>query len=172
MNRSHRSLFGFALAFTGALCASPVPVAAQSSPPDNKAALAGLKEMKVAFDLVDGDPKLLLTKLNVIDVTRRQLLADGVTPRIVLAFRGDASVFTQTDVAKIPAGDRESAAKIAAKIREMRSVQGVDAVEQCALPLPSRSIRPEDVMPEVKVVGNGWISLAAYQQRGYAYIAP
>jgi intracellular sulfur oxidation DsrE/DsrF family protein len=32
--------------------------------------------------------------------------------------------------------------------------------------------RPENVLPEIKVVGNSWISLMAYQARGYAYIAP
>lgn len=155
-----------------ALAGAPLAATAQSSPPDNKAALAGVKEMKIAFDITDADPQALLVKLTVIDVTRKQLLAEGVTPRIVLAFRGDASFFTQTDPDKLKPAERETAAKVAAKIREMRSIQGVDAVEQCALPLPARKIRVEDVMPEVKVVGNGWISLVAYQQKGYAYIAP
>jgi hypothetical protein len=28
------------------------------------------------------------------------------------------------------------------------------------------------VMPEVKLVQNGWISLADYQAKGYSYIVP
>jgi hypothetical protein len=28
------------------------------------------------------------------------------------------------------------------------------------------------VLPEIKVVGNSWISLMAYQAKGYGYIAP
>ena len=30
----------------------------------------------------------------------------------------------------------------------------------------------EMVLPQVRVVGNGFISLMAYQAKGYAYIAP
>jgi intracellular sulfur oxidation DsrE/DsrF family protein len=31
---------------------------------------------------------------------------------------------------------------------------------------------PRVVRPEVRVVGNGFVSLMAYQAKGYAYIAP
>jgi intracellular sulfur oxidation DsrE/DsrF family protein len=31
---------------------------------------------------------------------------------------------------------------------------------------------PQDMVPGVTVVGNGWISLMAYQAKGYAYIGP
>jgi intracellular sulfur oxidation DsrE/DsrF family protein len=160
------------LAFGTALCAVALPAAGQASAPDNKAALAGVKEMKIAFDITDANPEALLLKLAVIDLTRKQLIAEGVTPRIVLAFRGDASYFTQTDLEKIKPADREGAMKVAAKIREMRSTNGYESMEQCSVPLPARKIRNEDVMPEVKLVGNGWISLVAYQHRGYAYIVP
>lgn len=171
-NRTRPLAAASAFAIGLALAGFAAPASAQSAAPDNKAALTGVKEMKIAFDITDADPQMLLAKITVIDVTRKQLLAEGVTPRIVMAFRNDASYFTQTDVEKIRPADREVAAKVAAKIREMRGIPGVEAVEQCALPLAPRKIRVEDVMPEVKVVGNGWISLVAYQQKGYAYIAP
>jgi len=129
-------------------------------------------EMKVAFDVTEGNPKALLGKLNTIDVTRKQLLERGIAPRIVIAFRGDASYFTNTDVAQIKEADRADAAKIAAKIRELQQANGVVAVEQCNLPLASRKLKAAEVMQEVKVVPNGWISLVDYQQRGYAYIVP
>jgi intracellular sulfur oxidation DsrE/DsrF family protein len=38
--------------------------------------------------------------------------------------------------------------------------------------LPSRKLTPEGVMSDVKVVGNGWITLVSYQQKGYSYIVP
>ena len=40
------------------------------------------------------------------------------------------------------------------------------------LPLADRKLNPADLMQEVKLVPNGWIALGAYQQQGYAYIAP
>jgi intracellular sulfur oxidation DsrE/DsrF family protein len=129
-------------------------------------------EMKIAFDVTEGNPKALLGKLNTIDVTRKQLLERNISPRIVIAFRGDASYFTNTDIAQIKEADRADAAKIAAKIRELQQANGVVAVEQCNLPLASRKLKAAEVMQEVKVVPNGWISLVDYQQRGYAYIVP
>jgi hypothetical protein len=35
-----------------------------------------------------------------------------------------------------------------------------------------KPIRREKLLPEIRVVGNGFISLMAYQAKGYAYIAP
>ena len=113
------------------------------------------KEMKVAFD-----------------ITRKQLIESGVTPRMVLAFRGDASYYTQTNLSMVKEADRADALKIAAQLRELRKANGVEALEQCNVPLASRKLKPADVMQEVKLVPNGWISLVAYQQKGYAYIAP
>lgn len=153
-------------------CASAPGSVASAAAPNNRDALAGVTEMKIAFDITEGNPKALLAKLGVIDVTRKQLLDEGVTPRLVLAFRGDASYFTQADIERVKPEEREDARKIAAKLREFHAANGVEALEQCNLPLAPRKLKATEVMPEVKVVGNGWISLVAYQHRGYAYIAP
>ena len=61
---------------------------------------------------------------------------------------------------------------IAAKLKHLRGASGVEAVEQCNVALRLADVKREHVMPEVTVVGNRWISLLAYQARGYAYIAP
>ena len=139
---------------------------------DDQEALAGLKEVKVAFDLTAGDPKVLLARLNIIDETRQSLIQQGVTPHFVVTFRGPATRLIQTDPSKIKPEDREGAAKIAAKLAEMRRAKGVENLEQCAVAVREQGTRPEDVVPAVKVVGNAWISLMAYQAKGYAYIAP
>jgi intracellular sulfur oxidation DsrE/DsrF family protein len=139
---------------------------------DDQAALAGLKEVRVAFDLTAGDPKALLGRLNIIGETRQSLIQQGVTPHFVLTFRGPATRLIQTDQSKIKPEDREGAAKIAAKLAEMRRAKGVENLEQCAVAVREQGTRPEDVVPSVEVVGNAWISLMAYQAKGYAYIAP
>ncbi|MEO5677762.1 MAG: DsrE family protein [Usitatibacter sp.] len=130
------------------------------------------KEMKIAFDITDANPQALMTKLTVIDLTRKQLIESGVTPRMVLAFRGDASYYTQTNLTLVKEADRADALKIAAQLRELRKASGIEALEQCNVPLAARKLKPADVMPEVTLVPNGWISLVAYQQKGYGYIAP
>src|SRR5690348_12271401 len=85
-----------------------------TDPPRHEANGAAPNELRVAFDITDGNPKALLGKLTTIDVTRKQLIERGVAPKIVLAFRGDASYFTQTDMSLVKEGDREDAAKIQA----------------------------------------------------------
>ena len=130
------------------------------------------KEMKLAFDFTDASPVVLLNKLNNVDVTRQQLIDNGITPKIVMTFRGNASFFTQTDLSAVKEAERADALKVAAKLREMKKAPGVQGLEQCNLPLADRKLKPADLMQEVKLVPNGWIALGAYQQQGYAYIAP
>ena len=156
-----RSLVALAAAVIAAGCATN---GAQTA--------GGAKEMKLAFDFTDGNPVVLLNKLNNVDVTRKQLIDSGVTPRIVMTFRGNASYFTQTNLAAVKETERADAIKVAAKLREMRKAAGVEGLEQCNLPLADRKLKPADLMQEVKLVPNGWIALGAYQQQGYAYIAP
>jgi intracellular sulfur oxidation DsrE/DsrF family protein len=133
---------------------------------------AAPNEARVAFDFTEGNPKAMLVKLQTVELTRKQLLDQGKVPRIVLTFRGEASYFTQSDLAVVKEADRAEAAKVQDKIREMRNNGEVESMEQCNLPLAPRKLNAATVMPEVKVVPNGWIALVEYQQRGYAYIAP
>src|SRR5438552_5480229 len=155
-----------------ALTAATVCASTSAAGYDDHDALQGAKEVKVAFDITAGEAKALLGRLNVIDETRRSLIEQGVTPHFILSFRGPATKLVQTDISKIKPEDRETAIKIAAKLKEMRNAKGVENLEQCAVAVREQGTRAEDVVPSVKVVGNAWISLMAYQNRGYAYIAP
>ena len=143
-----------------------------ASAADDKASLAGLREVKVAFDLKDGDGKALLSRLNIIDETRQSLIQQGVSPHFVVAYRGGATRLVQTDTANIKMEDRPLAERIAQKIRDMSAAPGVDRFEQCAVAVREQGTNPDKVLPQVQVVGNGFISLMAYQSKGYAYIAP
>ena len=134
--------------------------------------VGGAKEMKLAFDFTDANPAVLLRKLDNVETTRKQLIESGVTPKIVMTFRGNASYFTQSDLSAVKEPERADALKVAAKLREMQRAPGVQGLEQCNLPLADRKLNPANLMPEVKLVPNGWIALGAYQQQGYAYIAP
>ena len=72
-----------------------IPFAAHAA--DDRLALTGLKEVKAAFDIKDGEGRTLLARLDIIDETRRSLIEQGVTPHFVLAFRGPATRLVQTD---------------------------------------------------------------------------
>jgi intracellular sulfur oxidation DsrE/DsrF family protein len=159
---------GLVTAFVGALVLGP----STSFAFDDSAALQGITEGKIAFDITDGGGKLLLKRLDIIDETRRSLIQQGVNPHFVIAFRGPATRLVQTEIDKIAPEDREAARAIAAKIDAMSKESGVDGMEQCSVAAHEQGIKPDKVMPAIKVVGNGFISLMAYQARGYAYIRP
>lgn len=139
---------------------------------DDKAALQGLKEGKIAYDIKEGDPKALLSRLDAIEETRQSLIAQGVKPHFILAFRGPATKLLQTDTELMKPEHRAEAAKVAEKVKQMSAADGVDGFEQCALAVKTQGTKADKVLPQIRVVGNGFISLMAYQARGYAYIAP
>mgnify|MGYP001615165852 CR=1 FL=1 len=161
----------FAATVIAIFAVATAPGSAQAQA-DDHVVLTGVKELKVAFDVLEGDAKGLLNRLNVIDETRASLMKQGVTPNFVVAFRGPATKLVQTDVSKIKPEDREVATKIAAKLDEMSKAPGMKAIEQCSVAIRQQETKAENVLPVIKVVGNSWISLMAYQSRGYAYIRP
>jgi intracellular sulfur oxidation DsrE/DsrF family protein len=163
----------FTTAVAAAIAVLTLAVApVRSQTVDDKAALAELSEVKVAFDLQKGDAKALLKQLEVIDETRQSLIKQGVKPDFVITFRGPATKLVQKDENQIKPDDRETAAAIAKKVGALRAADGVAAVEQCAVAIRLAGTKEADVIPGIKIVGNGWISLAAYQAKGYGYIAP
>ena len=149
-----------------------LPSLAMADLPDDTAALVGLKTVKAAFDIKEGDGRALLYRLKIIDETRQSLIRQGVKPEFVLAFRGPATKLVQTDMREIEPEDRPAAKQIAARLAEMSKAPGVQSVEQCAVAIRDQGTKAEHVLPEIRVVGNAWISLMAYQAKGYAYIAP
>jgi intracellular sulfur oxidation DsrE/DsrF family protein len=134
--------------------------------------IAGLKDGKIAFDITAGEPGRLLNILNTIDETRESFVRQGVTPHFVLAFRGPATLLTQTDLSRLKPEDRETASKIAGKLKQLHATAGIERLDQCSIAMRGQKVDKAQVNPDVTVVENGWITLVGYQARGYAYIAP
>jgi intracellular sulfur oxidation DsrE/DsrF family protein len=134
--------------------------------------IAGLKDAKIAFDITAGEPGRLLNILNTIDETREGFVRQGVTPHFVLAFRGPATLLTQTDLSRLKPEDRETATKIAAKLEQLHATAGIERLDQCSIAMRGQKVDRAQVNPDVTVVENGWITLVSYQAKGYAYIAP
>jgi intracellular sulfur oxidation DsrE/DsrF family protein len=139
---------------------------------DDKAALQGIKDGKIVYDVTEGDGKALLNRLETIDETRRSMLEAGTMPHFVISFRGPATKLVQTDMSQVKPEDREYAAKIANYIAQFSKEKGVESVEQCAVAIRHAGTKPENVVAPIKVVANSFVTLMAYQSRGYAYIRP
>jgi intracellular sulfur oxidation DsrE/DsrF family protein len=134
--------------------------------------VAGLKDANVAFDITAGEAGRMLNILTTIEETRESLLRQGITPHFVLAFRGPASLLTQSDLSRLKPEDREAAVKVAAKLRQLRGTPGIERLDQCSIAMRGQKVDKAQVLPEMTIVENGWITLVGYQARGYAYIAP
>jgi len=164
--RSLLSLFCAA----GLVCALlALPAAAEEMKPNDAVSLEGLKEAKVIFDITQGDPDKLLGRLKLIEKTAKMIADQGVKPEFVLAFRGPASFYVTKDHSKVPKGKMEIAEKIWQQVHKMASVEGV-RLEECSVATGFLKIDNKTILPEINVVGNSWISLAGFQNKGYAYI--
>lgn len=143
------------------------PLTAQASV-DNSSALQDIKNVRVYFDASLKDDDLLVFRMELLDRTIRQMEEAGVDVSGVIGFRGGASRFiTKEDhyVLEEQAGNK---VKIQEWIRRF-SQQGL-VIEQCAVAAEILDIPVEDFLPEVKIVGNGYISLIGYQAQGYSVV--
>ena len=130
------------------------------------------REVKIAFDITEGNPVVLASKLETIELTRKQVIAAGMTPRFILAFRGGAAQFTQDGIAHVKEDQRADALQVRRRLGEMSSGAGVESMEQCGVTLARFKLSDKTLLKPIKSVPNGWITLANYQERGYSYIAP
>lgn len=139
------------------VCSSALQAAQQ---PDDHEALAGLKSAKVIFDVRVADLEKLVFNLELFTETWKELVAQGVKPEMVIAFRG-AGVKLLTSAAI-----DEEALEL---IRDLKK-KGV-RLEACAVALRIFKVDPAGLLPEVRLVGNVLNSLIGYQNKGYAMIA-
>jgi hypothetical protein len=135
---------------------------------DDKQALSDLTSVKIVCDVNVGEAKLLLRRLELIDETYSQLLDAGVTPTVVVAFRGGASPFVTKGDKYVDTKDADTKKEIQGWIDQFN--QHGFRIEQCAIAAKAHKVDPADLLPMVNVVQNGYISIVAYQARGYAYL--
>ena len=143
---------------------------AGGAPADDRALLAGIKEGKLVFDITEGDGKALVTRLESIEETRQDLIKHGITPRFVVSFRGPATLLVQSDLEKVKPEARPYVAQIASMLAQMGKTSGFDSLEQCGVAVRHAGTKAENVIPPLKVVANSFVTLMAYQAKGYAYI--
>lgn len=128
--------------------------------PDDRDALAGLKKAAVIFDVRVPDVEKLIFNLQLFAETWDGMVAQGVKPKMVVAFRGPG-----VKLLTVGAMDQEALELI----RELRK-KGV-RFEACAVAMRVFKADPGQLVPEVKLVGNVLNSQIGYQNKGYATVA-
>ena len=135
---------------------------------DNNPGLKGLDKIQVYFDVNVKDDNLLVYRMELIDRSIREMVEAGVEVGAVIGFRGGASRFITTDDHYVLAEELANKKKVQDWVVYF-SDRGI-IIEQCAIAAEINQIELQDFLPEVKVIGNGYISMAGYQTRGYALI--
>lgn len=132
--------------------------------------LKGLKSVKAVFDVRAGNPKGAALTLKVIHQTYQDKNITAVTkkPRFTVVFIGPSVKLISKNREGFSPEELKILDEIAGTISQM-SREGIK-FEICLIAAQVFGVDPTSVLPEIKRVGNGWISLIGYQAKGYSLI--
>lgn len=153
-------LFIFSLIF----CASSV-----AESPNDADALAGIETGKVIWDVTLNKPSRLLFVMKVIDETYEDLVEQDVTPDMVFTFHGRVLRLLSSQPLELDLDEEAALEELLTLIQTMSKKPGVK-MESCSVASRILGIDNSTIIPAVKPVGNTFVSLIGYQQKGYALI--
>jgi len=145
-----------------------IPVIVSANQPTDTNALNGLKTVKVICDVNVGDPKLLLRRIELIDETYTQLIDAGIKPEFVVAFRGPATKYVTKGTDYVTSENHSIKKEIQGWIDQFH--QNGFSLEQCAIAARGQKVSYNDILSPITIVQNGYISIVAYQNKGYALL--
>lgn len=146
------------------------PVHATGMKAEGYKSLQGVKHVNAVFDFRISDPKSASLHLDVIHQTCKDkaLQMGKKKPAFAVVFSG-ASVNL---LSKKREGVTADEAKVLDEIVGMLAVMAKDGIrlEVCQIALKVFSIDPASVLPELHMVGNGYVSLIGYETQGYSLV--
>jgi intracellular sulfur oxidation DsrE/DsrF family protein len=133
-------------------------------------ALKGLKSIKAVFDVRIGDPKSAEGHLELIHTTFKDKDLRAVTkkPAFVVVFIGPSVKLVSKNREGFSAEEQKTLDEIAGTLSAMAK-DGI-RLEICLVAAKAFGVDPASVLPEIKRVGNGWISLIGYEAKGYSLV--
>jgi intracellular sulfur oxidation DsrE/DsrF family protein len=133
-------------------------------------ALKGLKSVKAIFDVRVAAPQSAAIQLKLIHDTfkDKSLTAISKKPSFVVAFMGPSVKLISKSREGFSPEEQKLLDEIAGTVSAMAK-SGI-TVEICLFAAKLFGVNPESVLPEIKQVGNGWISLIGYQAKGYSLV--
>ncbi len=130
--------------------------------------LAGLSVLKMYFDVKSDSAAKLEKRFQWIHESYEQANQKGITVAIVIGVRSRASFFVTKGDEYVEEEDLLIKAKIEKWLRRFAEM-GIP-VEQCGISAKLYDIEREEFLSEITVVKNSYLSIAGYQNKGYAYI--
>jgi intracellular sulfur oxidation DsrE/DsrF family protein len=132
--------------------------------------LEGLQTIKAVFDVRTGDLKTAASMLKLIDRTYsdKNITAVMKKPEFAVVFSGPAVKFVSKNWEGFSLKEQKDLDRIAVKIATM-SKEGIK-LKICTIAAKVFNVDTSSILPGIKQVHNGWISLIGYQSKGYALI--
>lgn len=128
----------------------------------------GVKSAKIVFDERESNPKATALHLKLVHQTYKDLAAMKKEPAIVVVFMGPSVKLVSKNREGFSPEDNKSLDEIASTVSAM-SKDGIKS-EICLVAVKFFNVDPASVLPEIKRVGNGWISTTVYQSQGYSLV--
>jgi intracellular sulfur oxidation DsrE/DsrF family protein len=132
--------------------------------------LKGLKTVKAVFDVRIGNPKSASLQLQLIHQTFKDKNVRAITkkPAFVIVFIGPSVKLISKNRGGFSLEEQKILEEIAGTISAMAK-EGIK-FEICLFAAKVFGVEPASVLPEIKKVGNGWISLIGYEAKGYSLV--
>lgn len=135
---------------------------------DDSAALNGVSNPKTLFDINLTTAKKLELYLTIIKKTYDDISRQGHKPDMIITFRGASVRLVNSETWSFAEEEQLSLKKSAALIGDLANL-GV-RIEACSIATDLFKIDNSTLLPEIKLVGNTFISLTGYQNKGYALV--
>ena len=136
---------------------------------DDSASLSGIKEAKGVFLIDFTNPRKTAFYLKVIKGTHQGFVKQGVKPDLILVFIGQTVKYLSTEPDDELALEFESELKSIAQTATELDSLGV-RMEVCAVATKAFGVDNQTILPGMKVVGDGFISLIGWQTQGYRLV--
>jgi intracellular sulfur oxidation DsrE/DsrF family protein len=132
--------------------------------------LKGLKSVKAVFDVRIGTPESASLHLKLIHQTFKDKNVRAVQkkPSFVVVFIGPSVKLVSKNREGFSPEEQKILVEIAGTIAAMAK-EGVK-FEICLFAAKVFGVEPASILPEIKKVGNGWISLIGYEAKGYSLV--
>ncbi|MCU7808647.1 MAG: DsrE family protein [Candidatus Thiodiazotropha sp. (ex Semelilucina semeliformis)] len=159
-------VFWFVLVIMGAMTFLP---ASADEAINDAAALNGVKATKSVFLIDFTNPRKTAFYMDIIRGTHDGLVRQGVSPNMVLVFIGQTVKYLSTEPDELLAMEYEQELKSIAESAKALKQHGV-RMEVCAVATKVFEVENAKVLPEMDVVGDGFISLIGWQTQGHKLV--
>jgi intracellular sulfur oxidation DsrE/DsrF family protein len=132
--------------------------------------LKGVKSVKAVFDVRISNPKSAALHLKLIQDTfkDKNLMSITKKPAFAVVFIGPSVKLISKNREGFSAEDQKSLDEIAGTVSAMAK-SGI-RLEICLVAAQVFGVDPASVLPGIKHVPNGWVSLIGYQAKGYSLV--